>query len=129
MVDVDTMLTKHHLSEPPRRFSAHVNAYWLMWTHTLHARKNGRKPHCYVDITAKEFLPDRIPQDAVGGKSMVGTDVVMADTVLFTELFATVSKKSVLHQSLVQASQSISRECLIGTIVAPENLNPRVARS
>ena len=61
VVDVDDMLTKHSLGEFQHRFRANMAAYNLLWTQTNQAKKNGCKPFCYVDLTAKEFLPDHIP--------------------------------------------------------------------
>ena len=52
-------------------------AYNLLRTQTAQAKRNGCKPFCYVCLTAKEFLPDHIPQDAVGGKSQVNADVAL----------------------------------------------------
>ena len=58
--------------------SFHMKVELSVWrlfdAETLSAKKDGRQPFLYVDLTSRHFLPIWLPGDAIGGTNLLGAD-------------------------------------------------------
>ena len=78
--DVADLLQKHHLQGLGFHLQADQCLFDSLTAHTEEAKKQGRVPFAFVDLTSKECLPLWVPSDAVGGRFAVRDEDEMALT-------------------------------------------------
>ncbi|CAE7673108.1 YRB2 [Symbiodinium necroappetens] len=66
--DAQDLLRKDHLPGLQFHLQPDQALFDVLQAHTDEARKNGRTPFHFVDLTAKDTLPLWVPSDGVGGK-------------------------------------------------------------
>ncbi|CAE7281152.1 unnamed protein product [Symbiodinium natans] len=66
--DAQDLLSKAHLTGLQYHLQPDQALFDVLQAHTDEARKNGKTPFLFVDLTAKDTLPLWVPGDNVGGK-------------------------------------------------------------
>jgi hypothetical protein len=73
-IDVAKNLKDANMSTLPYHLQCDKAVWKILDAENKAAKAAGRKAFAYVDLTAKEVLPIWLPQDAIGGKSLFGSD-------------------------------------------------------
>eukprot|EP00435_Cladocopium_sp_Y103_P046529 s1987_g13.t1 len=81
-VDVADLLTKHNLTDLSYHLQADQSLFDTLMAHTEEAKRAGKSPFAFVDLTSKECLPLWIPVDSVGGRFAIRDeeDVALTST-------------------------------------------------
>ena len=66
--DAQDLLAKANLQGLQYHLQPDQGLFDVLQAHTDEARKNGKTPFLFVDLTAKDTLPLWVPSDSVGGK-------------------------------------------------------------
>ena len=78
-VDVTAVMKKGGLEEIKDSFCPGVEVYTALHLDTAAAKKDSKKAFTYVDLTHSSMLPDFLPPEAVGGKTvMLGNEEVLS---------------------------------------------------
>ena len=73
-LDLGTKLKAVTLDKLPYALKGESVAWKVMLAESVVAQQKSRHPFSYVDFTAKDLLPDWLPQDVIGGRSAVGAE-------------------------------------------------------
>ena len=79
-VDVAMQLRNAKMTKLPYHMQCDRLVWKILEAENKAAATTSRTAYAYVDLTAKEVLPIWLPQDAIGGKSMFGSDWIQADS-------------------------------------------------
>ena len=78
-VDVVAVMEKGKMETISDSYCPGVEVYTAVHVDTKAAKKDGRKPFTYVDLTHGSVLPEYLPPEAVGGKTLLpGHDEVLS---------------------------------------------------
>ena len=78
-IKVPDELAKAHCKGLPYHLQAELPVWTLLAADTAVARKVGRVPFTFVDLTSKALLPPWLPLDAVGGRAQLGLEEARLD--------------------------------------------------
>ena len=78
-IDVAKQLTDSGLEKLPYHLQCERLVWKIMEAENKAASAADRSAFAYINITAKEVLPLWLPQDAIGGRSMFGSEFEQAD--------------------------------------------------
>ena len=73
-VDIAKKLQDAHMSKLPYHMQCERLVWKILDAENKAAESANRQAYAYVDLTAKEVLPLWLPQDAIGGQSVFGSD-------------------------------------------------------
>ena len=73
-VDIAKELQDAHMSKLPYHMQCERLVWKILDAENKAAESANRQAYAYVDLTAKEVLPLWLPQDAIGGQSVFGSD-------------------------------------------------------
>ena len=74
VLDVTAALAAAGMTKVPYTLSCESLLWKVLRSDVDIAAAQGRKPFTYIDLTSKETIPLWLPQDAIGGKGVMGSD-------------------------------------------------------